>query len=191
MAALVWSPDASQIASGSARWFPESPVTFDVWQIDDGAHVQRFDEVEWEEIIGWHNGIPRVVSREVGAPNATSLVLAVSADGTRIAQWRRETDDEYTQWFEILDADGNLIWSLRNFMQAWHASADFSLDGHYLAVSSASDDVAILDAQTGEIIAQLPLIPSNAVAFSPDGTQLAVAEGYAIQIYTVEALMGT
>jgi WD40 repeat protein len=146
--------------------------------------------VEWEEIIGWHNGIPRVVSREISAPNFDPLVLAVSADGTRIAQWRRETD-AITQWFELLDTAGNPIWSLQNFIQPSHASASFSPDGHHLAVSSSSDDVAILDAQTGEIIAQLPLIRSNAVAFSPDGTQLAVAEGYAIQIYTVEALLGT
>jgi WD40 repeat protein len=182
---LVWSPDSTQIASGGDWRSEASTVPFEVWEVDTGAQVAALEDVSWEETIGWQDGVPLIIPRTVDARDAEPRTLTVSADGRRMAQIRHEDGS----WLDLLDVDGSNPVSLHDFVIDWRLSASFSPDGRYLAVSSASNSVKILDAQTGEVIAELPLIYSKAVAFSPDGLWLAVAESTAIQIYAVEELL--
>ncbi|MCI0709100.1 MAG: WD40 repeat domain-containing protein, partial [Chloroflexi bacterium] len=185
---LVWSPDASQIASG-AEWRSEGGVVpFDLWQIDSGEKTAHFDEVAWAETIGWQEDTPFIISRDIGARDAEPRILAVSVDDSLKARLRFSAEQDI-HWFDIVDVHGDSVVSLPDFVEDWRVSASFSPDGVYLAVSSASNSVKILDTRTGDVIAELPRIHSNAVAFSPDGLWLAVAQGTVIQIYSVADLL--
>lgn len=183
---LVWSPDASQIASGGDWRLEGEAVPFVVWQLETGAPVSRLEPVSWEETVGWEDGVPQIIPRHVDARDSEPRTLTVSADGTRSVQIRHSDGI----WLDLVDADGNRTVSLPDFVNDWRLSGSFSPDGRYLAISSASNTVKILDAQTGDVVAELPLIYSKAVAFSPDGVWLAVAEGTVIQIYAVEDILG-
>lgn len=72
-------------------------------------------------------------------------------------------------------------WSLSYLGRGY--SSDFSPDGKLLACNRGIYDVAI-----GEKLADIP-VNGTAFAFSPDGTQLAVAASWDVLIYDVAELL--
>ena len=67
-------------------------------------------------------------------------------------------------------------------------SASYSPDGQLLAAANPYTPVRIWNTSTWELITTLPNT-GQAVAFSPDGTQLAVTASWDVQIWSVDELL--
>ncbi|GIK67242.1 MAG: hypothetical protein BroJett018_50360 [Chloroflexota bacterium] len=186
---IIWSPDMSQIAVGHDWRSVGETVPFDVWRVADGTQVATFEAVTPKETIEWVGDQPQVVALTPHPLAAEFGLITVAPDGSQFARYWAE-EPPYTVRLELADAQGQVLMTRDDVLTSdWHASLSYSPDSRYLAVSSNQSPVRILDTATGEVVAELPMLHSGAVAFSPDGTLLAVAYSTEIWIYAVADIL--
>lgn len=182
---IIWSPDLSQVAVGHDWRSYGETVPFDVWRVADGTQVAAFEAVTPKETIEWVGDQPQVVALTPHPLAAEFGQITVAPDGSQFARYRLD-EPPYTVTLELADAEGNSLLTRDDVLTSdWHVGLGYSPDSRYLAVSSNQSPVRILDTATGEVVAELPMLHSGAVAFSPDGTFLAVAYATEIWIYAV------
>ncbi|MBZ0314815.1 MAG: WD40 repeat domain-containing protein [Anaerolineae bacterium] len=186
---IIWSPDLSQVAVGHDWRSYGETVPFDVWRVTDGTQVEAFETVTPKETIEWVGDQPQVVALTPHPLAVEFGLITVAPDGSQFARYWAE-EPPYTVYLELADAQGNILFTLEDVLTSeWHASLNYSPDSRYLAVSSNQSPVRLLDTTTGEVVAELPMLYSGAVAFSPDGTFLAVAYSTEIWIYRVADIL--
>lgn len=186
---LIWSPAVHQIAAGyEMRWYGDAGP-FDVWDVTTGELVTTLPDVTYDQTLTWPEMQPVVVSREVAAPDTYPRILAAMPDGALTVQLAASADGYFADKVEVVDATGQAIFIIDDPYIDWHASASIDPFGTLLAISSASTPLRLYDVATGEMIYEMPLVYSNAVAFSPDGHYLAIAYGTEIRIYIIGDLL--
>lgn len=186
---IIWSPDMSQVAVGHDWRSYGETVPFDVWRVADGTQVEAFEAVTPNETIQWTGDQPQVVALTPHPLAAEFGLITVAPDGSQFTRYRVD-EPPYTVTLELADAQGNVLMTRDDVLTSdWHVGLGYSPDSRYLVVSSNQSPVRILDTATGEVIAELPMLYSGAVAFSPDGTLLAVAHSTEIWIYRVADIL--
>jgi WD40 repeat protein len=181
---LVWSPDGRQIMMGWEYYNrPQNPTT--IWEIETGESFV-IPEATWGVEVNWEPSAGEYVATLGETLNLTGdhewwSVRAVSPDGRQVVSQTRVYDAE----------TGEPLHPLMDSSPTLPLGASFSSDGHLLAVTLpivAHSNVQIWDTQTWELLANPPIY-GTAVAFSPDGTQLAIARSWNIEIYNVADLL--
>jgi WD40 repeat protein len=181
---LNWSPDGRQIMLGWEYYAPQHATT--VWNVDTGV-AYDIPEATWGVEVNWILDASGGYVATMG--ETLNLTLdhewwrqrAVSPDGHQIVTQTR-----------VYNADTGE--PLRNFVDnalTLPLGASYSPDGGLLAITVPRDqprNLQIWDTQTWELVASPPIY-GTAVAFSPDGTQLAIARSWNIEIYDVADLL--
>jgi WD40 repeat protein len=185
-----WAAEKTQdLGCSSGRCERDDRITIGL-QSPAAISVGTADQVELLSTLGGHNGY------------VTSL--AISGDGTLIASASMDhtikvwdiSSGEVMHAFEIGDAclnniafspDGRLlatseaVWDVETrqiihvFKQGLCAAVDFSPDGSMLAVANSNGPIMLWDISSWQLVRTLdnPNL-SHDIAFSPDGSQLAV-----------------
>lgn len=118
---------------------------------------------------------------EVGHPSCENTIQqdVTSPDG--LYKFRGDTLYKAQKYRPILDFTDQL-W--------WVSCAVFSPDSRHLVVTARRDETLIYQLQPFKLIATIPH-GSLALAFSPDGKQLAVASGWDVEIYDFNQVVTT
>jgi WD40 repeat protein len=205
--ALAWSPDSTEIVSGSAD------RTAQMWNIVSGKTVWTYETrlkwvltVDWSPdgrriVVGgasplswWHNPLP-VLDAQTGqkvlayrghskwvlvakwSPNGQSIV---SAGGGMFSRW----DDVAYVWNATT---GQTLGRYRQHENKINALA-WSPDGRWIASGSSDETVQVWEATHG-----LPLTTYRghgwivrSVAWSPDGTRIASASDHTVHVWDVQ-----
>ncbi len=174
---VAWSPDGRWLAAG-LDW-GRGANNIDIWAVDTAQITQSFAGVGSAERVRWSAGEP--VTAELYVPEPTGdgeyVISAYSPDGRHVIQNNRVIDTLTGQVVTELDIRGG-----------FYSFAAFSPDGAWLASSDVFDGVRIWDTTTWTVVATLPN-PGQAVAWSPDGTLLAVAASWEVQIWDMADLL--
>jgi WD40 repeat protein len=181
-----WSPDGRWLAA-VLGWDSAGDIT--VWDIATGEIVHVFEDAEKDERVVWPSGdqfVPELSIPEHVPVWRIAHILARSPDG------RLEVKDA-DQGTVIVDADtGDVIVQLNNTNRyEWespYTAAAFSPDGQWLAATTPYGPIRMWRTDTFERLS-IPTIPGQAVAFSLDGTQLAVTASRDVQIWNVTELL--
>lgn len=186
---LIWSPDVRQIAAGyEMRWYGDTGP-FDVWDVTTGELVTNLPDVTYDQTVVWEDGQPIVVNRRVAPPDTYPRILTTTPDSALTVQLPSTADGYFADKVEIIDAMGQTLFTIDDPYIDWHASASINPSGTLLAISSASTPLRLYDVASGVMLYQMPLVYSNAVAFSPDGQTLAIAYGTEIRIFIIGDLL--
>jgi WD40 repeat protein len=179
-----WSPDGRWLASG-LDWGRGGDIT--VWEVGTGEIVHVFKDAEKDERAVWLPGdkfVPALSIPDHLLDWRTDGILACSPDGHQVVQ-----NKDYTT--RVVDTDtGYLLAELHGEWGTYFFSASYSPNGRWLVAASPHMPVHIWNTATWEIVATLPN-PGQAVAFSPDGMQLAVTASWDVQIWDVATLLGS
>lgn len=186
---LIWSPDVRQIAAGyEMRWYGDAGP-FDVWDATTGELVTNLPDVTYDQTVVWEDGQPIVVNRRVAPSDTYPRILTTTPDSALTVQLPSTADGYFASSVEIIDAMGQTLFTIEDPYIDWHASASINPSGTLLAISSASTPLRLYDVASGVMLYQMPLVYSNAVAFSPNGQTLAIAYGTEIRIYIIGELL--
>jgi WD40 repeat protein len=178
-----WSPDGRWIDAGLG-WDTSGDIT--VWEVGTGKIVHIFEDAGEDKRVVWRQGEKFVA--ELGPVSEDEHILARSPDGRQLVQNGIQDGVWGTQ---VIDVDtGSVLTELQGEWNSTFVSADYDPDGGLLVAAYPYMPVRIWDTATWEIVATLPN-PGQAVAFSPDGTQLAVTASWDVQIWDVATLLET
>ncbi len=112
--------------------------------------------------------------------------LACSADGRLVAVTVGHHADAVNRQTLVKDLEsGSLLWKYSKHNMG--LSLDFSPDSQQLAIAGHGH-ATLHDAHSGEILRRFPMrgrISSWGVAFSPDGSELAIADGHTVRMFNV------
>ncbi len=167
--ALAWSPDGGQILTGAGVYGGGGWVT---WDVERAAPVLM---VEAKEYIAECDEFEPVVVGVAWSPDG--LVLATGLGRATMMLWNAQVG-----------------WHLHTLTEAGYRAA-FSPDGSLLAtaprvvVQASSERVVIWDVASGLEVQALPAEGARVmdIAWSPDGTQIAVATNSAHDWYDPES----
>jgi hypothetical protein len=180
---LSWSPDSQQLASSMVEWGQLGETLWDIWNLKTGSLTQTVEVSNSHDRAHWiaaPNGeySPTFETIDVEAP------LAVSHDG-RLAVVTRQTGYHLAV---VERSTGSIIQILDDSSDFYAAS--FSPDDRLLIVSSPfyPFSTRIWDTQTWDVLLTFPEARPG-VAFSPDGTKIAVSRSWDIDIYDVATLL--
>lgn len=186
---VSWSPDGTRIAAGLNDGYGQMDADdgaahrVDVFDVTTGEIVQTFDDLNlYTQHIVWEDDHTPVVGDAPPGWHADqggelSPRLDVSPDGDVIARGSPVSLVDATSG-EVLHAD--VIWFP---LIAYYSSGAFSPDGTLFAAAGQIVEVA-----SGDVVAQLPYA-AHGMDFSPDGTQLAAAVSWEVQIWDVASLL--
>ncbi len=161
------------------------PADITVWDVDSGAVVHVFEDVSENDQVDWPPGdefVPELVSLDPPSEEDVACFFVRSPDD----QYLVEMIDQ-TLW-AVEASSGTRLAELLPFYCGPSDAARFSPDGRLLVAVSDSLPVQIWDTTTWELIATLPT-SGQVIAFSPDGTQLAVTASWDVQIWDVDELL--
>ncbi|MGC1273875.1 MAG: protein kinase [Planctomycetaceae bacterium] len=141
--------------------------TVDLYHVRRGFHQRVADRLDGE-------------IRTVEFSSDGRTVLAGTQNG-RLKAWTRRNDGFTSEW-ERTDPDASAVISLA-----------LSTDGRYVAAvlnpdTSSPRVLRLFDAATGHNLRSVPVPSASEVAFSPDGTKLAVDRDNDILLYDVPSL---
>ncbi len=177
-----WSPDGRWLATGSERG---NSGSLTLWDMNTGDVAQTITEIDAHEQVFWpsNDGSATEIIIPDRITNWTQeLILAHSPDGRQIVLNR-----ELLTY--VVDAEtGKTLTHLHSGWPEYFWSASYSPNGRLLAAVNPYMPVRIWNTTTWELIAETPN-PGQAVAFSPDGTQLAVTASWDVQIWDVGELL--
>lgn len=175
-----WSPDGRRLAAG-LDWGSRDGGDINVWEVKTGEIVHVFENAGADERVVWSSGetfIPDLSIPDPDSGGGCDYVMARSPDGRHVVQCGKAIDT----------ATGNVLADLEKGC-GFYFDATYSPDGRLLVTASNIHPVEIWDTTTWEIIVSLPN-QGQTVAFSPDGTQLAVTASWDIQLWDVAELLG-
>jgi WD40 repeat protein len=180
------SPDTT---NGEFVWFADANTvhTFDVgqkrprqWDVKTGEVRDLPAATRPPEARKWPAGFNP-------AKGTTNVVFA--ADAKRAVAYRSDPDEvdgiPPDSWYALLDGDGEIV--LKFDWPEIGARAAFTPDGKTFAVARGDGTITFYDSEKGAAFAALRAawLP-NALAFSPDGTQLVTSGGEApLTLWTV------
>jgi WD40 repeat protein len=174
---LNWSPDGTHLAAGANG---HGDGTLSVWNLAEGRVVESFpvDEIanvkEYDVQIEWQPDytLHVIPGDPVGRP------LTYSPDGRFYAKAHYEGAGVYDANTDImlhpLDI-GNFNYTL-----------SFTNDGRFLAVIHDEFPAYLIDTETWETVLTFDT-HATAAAFSPDNAQLALANGWNVQVWDMRA----
>jgi hypothetical protein len=172
---ITWSPDGKLIAAASYEGEEDAPVdpALTIWDGKTGAIVEQRTLSQGSFWVDWDTD---------GAGGYTARVRSGGFEDTGC------TVDHASPPVVVLPT-----FRFEPFPISDLHVQDLSPDGHWCATGSASGgaidpEVVLWDATTWEPVVTLPN-SALALAFSPDGTQLAVAASWDVQIWDVADLL--
>lgn len=181
-----WSPDGRWLAAGLG-WGSGGAIT--LWEIDTGEIVHVFEDAAEDERVVWptvDEFVPALIIPDSVLIWRNEHILASSPDG------RQQVKNVDNATVVVDSHTGDMLAKLNNLSE-WEpvfTSAAFSPDGHWLVAVTPYRPIQFWRTDTFESL-PIPRIPGQAVAFSPDGTQLAVTASWDVQIWDIATLLGT
>jgi WD40 repeat protein len=185
--ALSWSPDGTQIARGAVNLGGVlGPST--LHDVTTGDHLADLDPMNFEfNRVAWTQNddgsySPQIIEQPVPSGNFGSVIFATSPDGSLSAEYGTDEGDEIA----IYDvATGEM---LHSEYRLGMAAVSFTSDNSLVIISSPYARAILYDGETWE-----PILTFNthatALAFSPDGQTLALANSWDIDLYAVDELL--
>jgi WD40 repeat protein len=174
---LAWSPDGTRIAAEITQDSRHSRVSsWAIWDIETGEAMPYSAEDTRSLWAEW--GGERTTGNQSSAP------IATSPDGQQEIVIDRE------KWAtQVRDAStGELLATLRLGASGWYSAAVFIADGQWCVTGNGGYyPIVVWNTSTWTPAVILPN-PGD-IAFSPDGTQLAVAISWDVQIWNVADLL--
>jgi WD40 repeat protein len=179
---------------------PDVPAFDSVWYADantiHAAHARQKVARQWDLPTGATRELPAATQPPAArtwptgfnpAKGTTNVVFA--PDAKRAVAYRNDPDEvdgiPPDSWYALLDGDGEIV--LKFDWPEHGARAAFSADGKTFAVARGDGTITFYDSEKGKPFGVLRAagLP-NAIAFSPDGTQLATCGGEApLTLWTV------
>lgn len=177
---LDWSPDGSQLALGTSPQNPESELNdvVDIYDVQTLQIIGRYRAFNpFLQAVLWDDANVAYIAQRGASIQTPPATLATSPDGTLAAV--------YNNTLQLVNTgDNSVIADFGAFpAPGYPRSVSFNADGTLFAYGSQ-----IIDTATGAPVAFLP-VEAQAVAFSPDGTQLAATVGWDVRIYTLSSLL--
>jgi WD40 repeat protein len=188
-----WSPDGTHIVSGAITIGGTVNDTSPVFDVDTGAVVDRLDPIEFgEQTVEWlqnedGTSTPQIVDHTFKEWETGGTVVGTSPDGSRVAVYNGSTKSTLGRGsLSFFEAEtGDLLYTQE---RSAIPTFSFTPDNSHFVVSSPYSNTQILDGETWEVMFTFNT-HATAVAFSPDGQTLAIANSWDIELWNVATLL--
>lgn len=184
---LSWSPDGSHIVRGAQNLGGELGAST-LFDVTTGAMIGELEPMNFEiNRVAWTENedgsfTPEIIDQPVPSGNFGTVVFATSPDGTLSAEYGTEAGDEIA----IYDVETGEM--LHSEYRLGMAAVSFNPDNSLVVISSPYAPTYLYDGNTWQ-----PILTFNthasAVAFSPDGETLALANAWDLELYNVAELL--
>jgi WD40 repeat protein len=185
---LSWSPDGNYIAAGRG-WYEAGDTLIHVWEVTTGELVASFEARSgFHNSIFWRIGEDGEYEAYTAPPEDHGYLpaTALSPDGRYLA---RETQQPEVPVVVFDLHEPERVFLLRDAIAAYTVVMAFSSSGDLFAYTSQWDEnIWIYETETWELVGRVN-VDGFGFAFSPDGTQLAVAASWDIHIYNVADIL--
>jgi WD40 repeat protein len=152
---MAWSPDSSKIAISFDYWHSNTGI----WNVQTGTLLAAIDQIS-ETKIFW-------------SPNSQLLLALDIQEGEVTNEDVSPVGIPPTTTTRLIDADSGDILATQTTPN-WSDEVAWKPDGNLFAVNVATEFIQFRDGDTGELVAEAAIDGEYKLAWSPDGTRLAL-----------------